>query len=71
MRLTDEQITATVDRVYGQLPPKIKATILRRALAGDQDVRFALHAHYQRQQNGTTAEDAVNAWKRRIGLAEE
>lgn len=68
MKLTEQQIRQTVERMYAD--PKMKAVILKRALAGDASIRFVLHAHYQRHLNGTTAEDAVNAWKRRIGLAE-
>ncbi len=47
MRLTDEQITATVSKM--QVSDDERAAILRRALAGDPGTRFAVYAKWRQQ----------------------
>jgi hypothetical protein len=72
MKLTEQQIRTTVQRVYTESPfantRKVAPVILKRALAGDQNILFVLHTHYTRHQNGTTAADDVAAWAKSVGL---
>jgi hypothetical protein len=72
MKLTEQQIRATVQRVYTESPfantRKVAPVILKRALAGDQNILFVLHTHYQRHLHGTTAADAVKAWAKSVSV---
>ena len=48
MRLTDEQIAETVERM--RMPEKIKAALMRQAKEGVEGARFVIYAHWKRNQ---------------------
>jgi hypothetical protein len=50
VRLTDEQIRTTVSAM--RLTPVDKAIILRKALAGDPSMRFAVYAAWHKAEAG-------------------
>ena len=68
MPMTESQIRATVDRMDIR-NPKHKTALLRNALVlRDHNTLAVLQTNFRRQQNGTTAADAVAAWARSQGL---
>jgi hypothetical protein len=47
MKLTDEQIAATIAR--SRMSPSMRAVLARRVAAGEQEARFAVYGLYLRQ----------------------
>jgi hypothetical protein len=47
MKLTDEQIAATIAR--SRMSPSMRAVLARRAASGEQQARFAVYGLYLRQ----------------------
>jgi hypothetical protein len=55
MKLTDEQIAATIAR--SRMSPSMRAVLARRVASGEQQARFAVYGLYLRQ----IREDAKSA----------
>jgi hypothetical protein len=63
MKLTDEQIAATIARSH--MAPSMRAALARRVAAGEQQARFAVYGLYLRQirEDAKAAEATVQEGK--------